>query len=182
MQCPEASDLISLSLDMPLDSSAERRLQEHLAGCHTCTRERSAVQKLSSLLAAEPALSPSPLFTRNVLERIQQREAWRALLRRSALLITGLFVLATAGTLLVAGISSVAWQLLGSPSSASTIADVLLRVVGILLTVVRAAALIPRTLLTGTNPALAIAYVAATAALVLWWVKLIARPAQKKTW
>ncbi|MHB1295682.1 MAG: hypothetical protein ACYC4R_11885 [Anaerolineae bacterium] len=182
MQCPEVTELMSLSLDMPLEAHDEEFLQEHLAACHDCTQTWMRMQTLSSLLAAAPAIPAPPLFTQAVLERIQRRETWGALLRRSTLLIIGLFVLATAGTFLVAGISSLAWQILGNPSSADTFAGVFLRLADIIGSIVRAATLVPRTVLIGTNPALVVAYIAAAAALVLWWVKLIARPVSNRSW
>lgn len=77
MQCPEISEWMSLHLDGLLGQEQAAHLRAHLAQCEACREEWNAMRSLSSLLRAEPMVTPAPDFTARVTQRLHQRQAGR---------------------------------------------------------------------------------------------------------
>jgi anti-sigma factor RsiW len=74
MNCRESKRLISLLLDGELNSPDEQALNEHLAGCTACRREKEELCALFSGITPPTAVQPSPFFFNKVQRRIEQAQ------------------------------------------------------------------------------------------------------------
>ncbi len=75
------SEQIQDLLDQNLPPQEEGRVQEHLAVCPRCRSEVESWQTLFSGLGALPALTPSPAFSREILEQLPVRKPLAARIR-----------------------------------------------------------------------------------------------------
>jgi predicted anti-sigma-YlaC factor YlaD len=108
--------LMSLALDGMLDRDGHYRMEQHLTTCPACQAEWAAMQKVATLLEAEPMIGPPLGFAIRVERRLeeksrQQRRAFGGVaVVASWLSLAGLTVAAV--VLLLGGIAT--WQWLGS--------------------------------------------------------------------
>ena len=70
MRCADASAVMMQVLDGLATPAQREALLAHTAGCATCLAEWQAIQKLDTLLATAPMVSPPAGFTERVLARL----------------------------------------------------------------------------------------------------------------
>ena len=75
MRCETASEWMSLHLDGQLPPVQVALLEAHLKGCDVCRREWAALQQISTILSAAPAVRPRPGFAERVMHRLGQEPA-----------------------------------------------------------------------------------------------------------
>lgn len=70
----EAENLISARLDTPLPAEQNRALLAHLAGCPSCRAFAEQMEAMAGVFRALPMLPASPTVSRQVRERIGERQ------------------------------------------------------------------------------------------------------------
>ncbi len=176
MQCQEASELMSLRLDVDLGEAEEQALQEHLAGCERCAAEWQAMQRMELLFAQEGLVAPPASFARRVMVRIRRRSAWLSIAREALLFSLGLIILGALSLSLLVGPRSVLLAFLGNTPLINALAGALVRLLDILGTLVGAVGLFWRALLASPCWIALAGYVLLAGLLTLWWLRLVARP------
>lgn len=80
MNCDQAEKWISRSLDAELEVARQRKLDEHLAGCASCSRLKTEWEKLGNALREEVAatLPDTDAAWADIRERIHESEAGRS--------------------------------------------------------------------------------------------------------
>lgn len=93
MHCERVSELMSLRLDGELSPAEAKFLDAHLDGCAGCRDTWVALQRISSLFAGAPSVSPPEDFARRVMSRVAQRHAGRRYVWGALLLLLGTGIL-----------------------------------------------------------------------------------------
>lgn len=175
MRCPEASEAMSLRLDLDLSTQQEQAFQEHLVVCERCRSEWQMLQQMDALLAQVGFAIPSPLFTQKVMVKIQRRAAWLNALRAGAVFVLMLVILATLGIAPLITLSFFIGSALSTPSLVAALVGVMMRLLNISSALLRAVALMVEAFLGGPNCLLMIGYLLLAGALVLLWMRLVSR-------
>ncbi len=69
-------------LDLELDASARREVEDHLSGCAGCSRELERLRQLDGALAALPQIEPSPQLTARFWARLARESDARSTVAR----------------------------------------------------------------------------------------------------
>jgi len=176
MQCPEASELLSLRLDRRLSSDEERCLQAHLASCEACREEWQALQQVHRLFGQARMVAPPPLMKERIMARIRRRDDRLAAWRRGLLFFLGLVIVLILSSSLFFGLSAIVINAPDSSSLISTLAEAATRIVAITATVFQALATCLRALLASANWLIVVGYLAMAGALLMGWTRLVTRP------
>jgi anti-sigma factor RsiW len=176
MQCPEASELISLRLDCPLSAEQERVLQAHLADCQACQEEWRMMQQVHAMFDKVKLALPPPLMKEQIMDKIRQRDSRLATWRRGLLLFFSVSILLILVTALFIGVSSLIVSALNGPSVIRPVAEAFTHIVAIVATVFGASATCLRALLTSSNRLILVGYLLLAGALLLGWTSLVTRP------
>ncbi len=104
----EISQQISLALDGALSLEEERQLRAHLQECPACATLWEEMRGVSGLFERPPLLAPPPLLAARVMRRIERRERWRAWMRRLAVSLLVLILLAMVLAIPLMGLSTLA--------------------------------------------------------------------------
>lgn len=181
MRCREASERMSLRLDSALAEGDEQALREHLAGCESCAAQWQMIQRVDALFAQVDLASPPPAFAQQVMGRIQRRSLGLSIVRHGLLLLLGLIILSalTLGPLLAP--QSPLATLLHNPSILNALIGTLVRLVDILRTLLRAMGLVWGAILSSPCWIVLLGCTLSVGLLALWWLRLVARPAQPVT-
>jgi predicted anti-sigma-YlaC factor YlaD len=175
MQCREASELVSLRMDVALSPDEEQLLDVHLGGCRHCDEEARAMARLDLLLAAAPMVSPAPLFAGRVMARIQRRRRWLAIVRGSMVLALGLVIVAALCIVPLAHPSSPVGGLLREPSLVSALVGLLVRITNTAGTLLGAVRLVGGAFVGTSGHLLLAGLMALAAATALVWLRLVGR-------
>jgi anti-sigma factor RsiW len=81
MECTEASGWLSAWLDGELEPAEARRVEEHLAGCERCRRERALLAATSRAVRALPPETVSDGFDVRLRRRLATERTAQRLLR-----------------------------------------------------------------------------------------------------
>lgn len=71
MNCDQALELISASLDLPLTPDEQRELDQHLANCPACRALLADFQKIHQELSQRPPAEPPAALCQGVMDRIR---------------------------------------------------------------------------------------------------------------
>jgi hypothetical protein len=109
MRHDEAYSLMMEALDGELSDTGRLALDEHLEGCHLCSREWQALLAIEALFRQAPALSPAAGFAGRTLARLPESSyrIWWITALYGLLLLSGLIpvaVLAWLGVVLIPAI------------------------------------------------------------------------------
>jgi len=173
MLCPEASELISLRLDMALSASDEEALQEHLASCEACRAMSRELQRVDDLFKGATLVAPPPLLAQRVLGQVRRRNRWLMIVRRSATAFLGLVIVAALG---LAPLLTALGAVLDNPSLVSALVGLALRVAEVAGAVLRAIGLIAQGVFGSPSVFLVIAYCSLALGLLCVWLRLVAPP------
>lgn len=176
VQCRIASEFMSVHLDSQLTEEEEGALQHHLQGCERCSAEWSWMQRADALFAGVTMATPSPLLAEAVMEKVQRRAAWMTMLRGGMILSLLIVVLLGMVFVPLAAFSGPVATVSSSPATVSALVGVVVRIAGILSTLLQAAYLLLRAVVSSPGVAALVAYALGAAALALWWVRVIAGP------
>lgn len=177
MECPAASELMSLRLDDALSGQEVRALDEHLATCVHCSAEWERMQRACAPFVgmAVRLAEPPAQFTAQVMRRVQRhrnRLSWAKV--GLSLLLIGLIMT----TLFVAPLRAIFFSgaAAGEPALVSIVLGTLSGVASVAATVWRAMTLIVRSVLASPTWLVALAYVAVCAVVAVGWAKLVLLP------
>jgi len=176
MRCRIASELMSARLDSRLTEEEEEALRHHMAGCARCRAEWSWVRHADTLFHGVTLATPSPLLADAIMARIQRRAAWMAMLRGGMILFLGVVILLGMVFVPMAAFSGPVATVSNSPATVSVVIGVIVRIAGILSTLLQAGYLVLRALVSSPGIAALVVYAIGAAALVLWWVRVVAGP------
>ena len=176
MHCLEASELLSLQLDTDLSPDAEQSLREHLVSCVPCQLEREKMQRVNALFAQPEFLTPAPVFAQGVMMAVARRRRWLSLLRGGLVVMLGLVILAGLG---LAPLLALMTTALDNPSIINAVVDMVVRLVAVSGTLLRAVGLIIQALCERPGCLYIGAYLALALALSLGWLRLVARPVRQ---
>lgn len=179
MLCPEAAELMSVRLDAELTPEENQQLQEHLAACEDCRVEWEWLQRAHTLFDDVAYAVPSPNLVPKVMAQVRRRSALARMLRSGMIVFLSLLGLGALVGMAWVSLSSLFQPVAGDPSVAASFMGLLIQLLDLCRTVANALGLFIRALLTSTNPVLAITYIILALVLVLFWTRMIARPA---TW
>jgi predicted anti-sigma-YlaC factor YlaD len=174
MQCLEASELMSLRLDEALTAEQDQVLDAHLAACESCRVEWKLMQRACALFQAPEMLPPPPLFSQNVMARIQRHESRLAVLRGGVTFFLAIVILGA--VCLVPLFSLPISTVLSNPSIVSVFVGVIVRLFDISGTLWRAVGLMLHAALVSQGWLVLLAYVALAGGLAFWWARLVTRP------
>jgi len=172
MRCLEVSELMSLRLDSDLPSQDEQALQQHLLTCEGCRAEWQTMQRACALFADVELAPPEADLRPRVMTRIRRHDLRLAILRNGVVLLLGTVILISLSLTFWGAASSPVEAFLNTPSLVSAVASIVVGLLGLLSTLLRAAALVVRTLLSSPGSAALLGYLALAGALTLWWVRL----------
>jgi|LSQX01.3.fsa_nt_gb predicted anti-sigma-YlaC factor YlaD len=175
MQCREASELVSLRLDVALPPTAEQSLQEHLGECQGCHWEADALARLDLLLSEAPRVRPAPQFAGRVMARIHRRRRWMAVWRGGVVLVLGMIIMAALCLVPLAHPASPVADVLNSPSLVSTLVGVLVRIANLAATLMGAARLVGEAFVGSSGHLFLAGLMALAAGLALIWLRLVGR-------
>jgi len=173
MRCLEASELMSLRLDSNLSSQEEQALQEHLLTCEGCRAEWEAMQRASALFHGATLAAPAPDLFSRVMGGIRLRDLRLAILRNSLFLLLGAVILTALALSLWTTVASPVGAILDNPPLISAVASIVVGLFDLVGTLLRAMALVLRTILACPSSVGLVGYVAAAGALALWWIRLV---------
>jgi len=71
-RCSELGDMVSAYQDGELTGEAEAQVREHLAACPHCRGTQEDLRAVAAMLVLLPPLLPSPHWTQQVLQQLQQ--------------------------------------------------------------------------------------------------------------
>jgi anti-sigma factor RsiW len=77
MECKQVEELLVALCEGSLDSVTTRRLEEHLASCARCMKERTRIAKTLEALHEFETIKPSPDFSAKLWQRIDEWETTR---------------------------------------------------------------------------------------------------------
>jgi len=172
MRCQKASELMSLRLDLALLPQDEQALEQHLLTCNSCRAEWQAVQRACELFSDVPLATPATDLSSRVMTSIRRRESRLAMLRNSLVLFLGAVILTALCLSLWMTASSPVEAIVSNPPLVSAIASVLVGLLDVLGTLLRAVALVVQTVLACPSSVALAGYVALAGALTLWWMRL----------
>lgn len=186
MQCHIASDVMSARLDCQLSGEEEETLQRHLAGCVQCRAEWAGLQRADAFFQGVTLAAPSPLLAGAIMARVERRATWMALLRGGMILSLAIVIILGMVLIPMAAFSGPVATVSNSPATVSALVGVIVRIAGILSTLLQAAYLVLRALVASPGIAAVAVYALGAAALVLWWVRVVAGPGsltiRKRSW
>jgi len=176
MQCPTASERMSLRLDGALSEEESRELDEHMLSCAACRREWELMQRASAAFEGVEMVAPPTDFSARLMRRVQRRSTWLAILRGGlAVLLVGVLVMALVAVPLRL-LYSLSETVAGTPSLISTLVGVLTRWVQVARTMLDAMQLTLHAVLTSPTGMLVLGYVLVCAIVVVGWAKLALLP------
>jgi len=176
VQCHTASEYMSARLDSQLTGEEESVLEQHLAGCARCRTEWAWLQHADALFAGPPLATPSPLLAQNVMARVQRHATRMTMLRGGMILFLGIVIILGMVIIPMVALSGPMDTVASSPATVSALVGVIVRIAGILATLAQAAYLVLRAVVASPGIAALVVYALAAAALVLWWVRIVAGP------
>ena len=186
MQCRIASEFMSVRLDSHLTAEEEETLQRHLAQCARCRAEWSWVQRADALFEGATLATPSPLLAEAIMARVQRRASWMAMLRGGMILFLGIVIIVGMVFVPMAALSGPVATVSNSPATVSALVGVIVSIAGILSTLLQAAYLVLCAVVASPGIAALVVYALGAAALVLWWVRVVAGPdsltIRKRSW
>jgi len=178
VHCSECSQWISLYLDGLLNEEQVARWQEHLAHCEACREEWESMRWVSSVLEAEPAVSPAPGFATRVSMRLQQREVRRRRFYGSLGLVVGTAGLWAAAAIALLLLLLVLWQPLIRVLALEVAPSLLEASWATLLVLGKALGSVVHALSKQPTWLLLPVYAILTLAITLLWTRLVLRPRQ----
>ncbi|MBI4668691.1 MAG: zf-HC2 domain-containing protein [Elusimicrobia bacterium] len=104
MNCKEARELLSASLDNETDNLSRLSLKEHLAGCPSCVEELKELQSVKNLLQEQPLMEMPPEIRRAIKRQADERLLKKPFWSWPRFVFKPALVFSFAGVLLVAGI------------------------------------------------------------------------------
>lgn len=176
MQCPEASELISLRLDQRLSADQERVLRAHLVDCPTCQKEWQMMQRVTALFDKASLAASPPLMGDRIMARIRQRDRKLAGWRSGVLLSLGAIFALALGSVLCMVIFSLVFSALNEPSFVRTAAETMMHVVSIITTIFEALMIFLRALLASPTWPIIVCYLILAGGLLLAWTRLVTQP------
>ncbi len=72
MKCKTARNLLLRKIDAELSCTEDARLEEHLAGCGSCSRQYRLLRVPLRVAASTPPIAPSPWFYQGLRARIEE--------------------------------------------------------------------------------------------------------------
>lgn len=177
---------MSERLDHQLTAGDEETLQRHLANCARCRAEWAWMQRADALFQGAALATPSPLLAEMIMARVQRRAGWMAMLRGGMILFLGIVIIVGMVFIPMAAFSGPVTTVSDSPATVSALVGVIVRFAGVLATLAQAAYLVLRAVVASPGIAALVAYALGAAALVLWWVRVVAGPGalttRKRSW
>ena len=170
MQCPDASELMSLSMDTQLDAAQEQRLAEHLRSCEACRTLCENMQAACELFRdPEMALPPVDLTAR-VMTRVRRQSRPFAAARNLLLVLLAGLVLLAVGAVPLIGLAVTAFS---DASAFNAALQAALRLASLMGTLLGSLDVIFRALLTGPQAAVAIVGLVVAIGLGFVWYRLV---------
>lgn len=177
---------MSARLDSQLTGEEEEALQRHLAGCARCRAEWAWLQRADALFAAPPPAVPSPQLAGAIMAKVQRRATVMTMLRGGMILFLGVVIILGMVFIPMAAFSGPVSTVSDSPAMVSALVGVIVRIAGILSTLLQAGYLVLRAVVASPGLAALVVYALGAAALVLWWVRVVAGPGSltihKRSW
>jgi anti-sigma factor RsiW len=173
MNCLEASERMSLSLDALISSDEECALQGHVAQCEACQIEWQGIQAVAELFSTVQPVAPPPDFALRVMTRVQSHNRRARMVRQGSVFALGLVVLATLGIIPVMTMITLA---LRNPSVVQALSGAAMNVMDVANTLARAIRLLAGAMLSGVSWPMMVGYVVVAATLVIGWVGLMREP------
>lgn len=177
MLCREASELMSLRLDLALPAQEEAAFQEHLVGCEACRSAWREMQRVNDLFHGAAFAAPPPLLASRIMGKVRRRNRWLAVLRGGALTLLGVVMVLALG---LAPLLTALGAVLDNPSVVSALAGLIVRVAQIAGVVLRAIGLVAQGVFAGPSVFVVISYCALALGLLGVWLRLVA-PAPQAT-
>jgi len=170
MQCPDASELMSLSMDAQLDPAEEQRLAEHLHSCDACRTLWEHMQAACALFN-EPQMALPPVeLTARVMRRVRRQKRPIAAARSVLLVLLAGLVLLAVGAVPIMGVAVCA---LSDASAFNAALQAALRLTSLMSTLLGSLDVIFRALLVGPQAAVTIMGLVAAIGLGLIWFRLL---------
>jgi predicted anti-sigma-YlaC factor YlaD len=120
MDCEEAKRLLEEGQDGLLETPESRRLEEHLAACPACRRERDALAALDAALADALPVQAPPYLAAAVMRKVRAESGARRVAEAAGVAV-GTAVALTAAAIAVAHGLREAAQIVGEPLGRSVV-------------------------------------------------------------
>lgn len=181
MRCERAGELMSLRLDDELPPAEGALLDAHLEGCAACHRTWEAMQRLSTLFARAPSVSPPEDFTNRVMSRLAERHARAAPVWGALVLLLGAGTLTLLVALPLLGAAGVLVEMVGQPNLVRHSMEFLPGFFSIGLALLRASWLFLSSLFRLVSPPLVALYLGLVVMLTAGWLLVlrIVRPSSR---
>lgn len=176
MQCPRASELMSLKLDNQLSPGQDKALDQHLSDCETCRFEWQMMRETAELFEDVSLAEPAPMFSDGVMTRVRRRSAWISVLRGGVALVLGIVILLAAGIIPIKALSLVSLRVSSSPLVISTIVGLFVRMVKIIEVLIRAGGLVVGAVFGAPNYIVLLTYALLCVTLSVGWIRLLLWP------
>ena len=173
MNCQEIGQLMSLSLDEALTADKARQLQMHLERCQSCQAKWISMERISQLFADAPLVPPPTGFAAKVSQRLAQREARRWGVLGGVILFMGTISLTVLALPAIISAFMALEQLFSYPTLLSHGPQLMLKLVSIGRTLVKAGWLILTSLFSPSGQPILASYSLAVFALTALWVRLV---------
>jgi len=135
------------------------------------------MRRADALFQGVTLATPSPLLAGAIMARIQRRAAWMAGLRGGIILFLGVGILLGMVFVPMTALSGPVATVSNSPATVSVVIGVIVRIAGVFSALLGATYLVLRAVASSPGIVALVAYAIGAAALVLWWVRLVASPA-----
>jgi predicted anti-sigma-YlaC factor YlaD len=168
---------MSLRLDGALNAEDQAALGQHLVACPDCRQLWAQMQAVSAVLARSSFVAPGPGFSARVMAHIRREQ------RRVALLRTGGIVLLSAlivGAIAVVPLATFVNVGIHNPAVVHALLNAGLWFVDIGRTLAGATQAVLRALVLGLSWPVVVGYLMIAVAMLLTWVRVVARPVQQR--